>query len=176
MSPNEVITVLISGTVAAAGVSAVVTTWLARAKSCQEERARVRTIYAEAFEAVAAYREMPYAIRRRRPDDEAGERNRLSEEMRAIQRRLSYYRAWIRAESDTVGHAYQALLDQLRTTAGQAAHQAWADPPGQSDNQMNIPRSRIDLTPIDALEDTYIVAARRDIQSRGPWSSLFRRR
>ena len=169
MTTATLIAALLSGTVIAAVISAVVNTWIARKKSLEEDRARVRTTYAEAFEAVAAYRELPYAIRRRRADDESGERHRLSEEARVIQRRLSYFRAWTRAESATVGAAYQALLDQLRNVAGAAARQAWTEPPVQKDHQMNMPFTKIDLRPIDPFEDHYIAAVTCDLQRRNSW-------
>ncbi|WP_297083120.1 hypothetical protein [uncultured Demequina sp.] len=55
-------TALVSGSVVAAAIGAIVNTWLARRKSREEQAARVRVMLAEAFEAVAAYKEFPYAI------------------------------------------------------------------------------------------------------------------
>ena len=54
---------LISGSVISAVVGAFVTTLLARRKSREEQVARVRVMLAEAFQAVAEYKEFPYAIR-----------------------------------------------------------------------------------------------------------------
>lgn len=172
MTEATLIAGLLSGAVIAAFITATVNTWIARKKALEEDRARVRTVYAEAMEAVAAYRELPYVIRRRRPDDEPGERHRISEEARAIQVRLSYYRAWIRAESPEVGDAYQRLLDQLRAVAGAAAREAWAELPAQGDAEMNIPRSVIDLSPIDEAEEHYIAVAAWDLQHRRTWRAV----
>lgn len=70
MTVATLITAILSGTflaaIVTASTSAIVTTRIARQKSREEERSRVRTIYAEAFQVVAAYKELPYAIRRRR--------------------------------------------------------------------------------------------------------------
>lgn len=169
MTTAALIAALLSGTVIAAFLTAAINTWIARKKSLEEDRARVRAVYAEALEAVAAYRELPYVIRRRRANDEAGERHRISEEGRAIQIRLSYYRAWIRAESPEVGHAYQSLLDRLRTVAGAAARTAWTEPPAQTDTGMNISSSIIDLSPVNDLEEHYIAVAAWDLQHRRTW-------
>ncbi len=119
-SSSLVLAALLSGAVVAALIAAAVNTALARRKSLEEERARVRTVFAEAFEAVSAYKEFPYAIRRRRADAPAEERVRLSEELRKVQTRLTYYLAWTRAESQAVGDAYEALVTELRRLAGGA--------------------------------------------------------
>ena len=54
------------GAVLAALLSACIAVWAARRKSREEERARQRDLFASAFKAYAAYKELPYAIRRRR--------------------------------------------------------------------------------------------------------------
>ena len=91
---SSLTTALLSGAVAAALISAIVTSCIAeltaRRKSREEERSRQRDLFASAFQAYAAYRELPYAVRRRRHDEPAAERVRLSETTREIQSRLSY--------------------------------------------------------------------------------------
>jgi len=96
---SVLVTSLISGTVIAAVLGAVINVWLGRRKSLDEERSQIRAICAEAFQAVADYKEYPYAIRRRNDAEPAAERARLSEGMRAVQGRLSYYTAWVKGES-----------------------------------------------------------------------------
>lgn len=81
---------IISGAFLAAMVAGAINVWMARRRSREEERARIRSTFAAAFEAYTAYKEFPYAIRCRRADDPDGERIRLSEVLRAIQERLSY--------------------------------------------------------------------------------------
>lgn len=155
-------------------IGAIVNSVIARKKFLEEERTRVRATYAEAFEAVAAYKELPYAIRRRRHDQTEAERIRLSEDARQIQQRLSYYRAWTRAESSQVGQAYDALVSQLRATAGAACNQAWADAPVRTDAEMNIPSDKVDLRPITPYEDAYITAVADDLKRRKTWRAALR--
>jgi hypothetical protein len=158
------LTSLLSGAVIAAVIGAIVNTMLARRKSLEEERARVRTVFAEAFEAVAAYKEFPYAIRRRRADEPAQERERLSDELRKIQERLTYYVAWTLAESTTVGNAYGDLVAQLRSVAGGACREAWLAEPARTDSDMNIGADKVDLSSLTNLEKTYTDAVGAHIE------------
>ena len=167
-----IITIIISSTVVAAivsaGTSAIVTTLLALKKAREEERSRVRTVYAEAFEAVAAYKELPYAIRRRRHDEPEAERIRLSEHARKIQERLSYYQAWIRGESEAVSAGYDTLVRQLRSVAGKACHDAWLAPARQTDAEMNMEVGTVDLAELKSYEDAYISAVVADLAKHKP--------
>jgi hypothetical protein len=176
MTAGALITAIVSATFLAAvinaGLSAIVTSVIARKKFLEEERARVRTIYADAFEAVAAYKELSYAIRRRRHDQPEAERIRLSQEARKIQERLSYYRAWTQAESAQVGQAYASLVRQLRVTAGAACHEAWLDSPVGSDADMNIGTDKVDLLAIAPYENAYITAVNTDLRRRRTWKAV----
>jgi hypothetical protein len=162
-------TSILSGTVIAAVIGAIVNAVINRKKFLEEERARARTTYPEAMQAVAAYRELPYAIRRSRRDDPVGERIRLSEMGREIQQRLAYYRAWIQAESSGVGAAYAELVRELRAVAGAACHRAWTEPAIQSDADMNISTDKVDLRSVIPLEEAYTRAVTEDLRSRGRW-------
>lgn len=157
-------------------VGAIVNSVIARKKFLEEERDRVRAAYAEAFEAVAAYKELPYAIRRRRYDQAESERIRLSEDMRKTQQKLSYYRAWTQAESAKVGQAYATLVAHLRAAAGAACNQAWSDGPIRSDPEMNIPMDKVDLRSITAHEDAFIAAVADDLKTRKTWRAALPRR
>lgn len=172
MTVATLITAILSGTflaaIVTAGTSAIVTTRIARQKSREEERSRVRTIYAEAFQVVAAYKELPYAIRRRRHDQPEAERFRLSEEARKLQERLSYYRAWTQGESKTVGQAYLNLVTELRKVAGGACRQAWIDEPVKTDAEMNIGTDLVDLSTLVPLEDAYTAAVDAELARRKP--------
>lgn len=132
---------IISGAFLAAMLAGAVNVWMARRRSREEERARIRNTFAAAFEAYTAYKEFPYAIRRRRLDDPEAERIRLSEALRAVQERLSYYLAWTQAEAVEVGQQYARLIAEARRVAGQAMHDAWNDPPRATDPEMNIPQT-----------------------------------
>ena len=77
---------LLSATILAALIAAAVNIMLARRKSREEERARLRDRFAQAYGAYAEYCEFAYAIRRRRHDDPSAERVRISEELRKSRR------------------------------------------------------------------------------------------
>lgn len=165
---------LLTGAVIAAVIGAVVNTALARRKSLEEERARVRGVFAEAFEAVAAYKEFPYAIRRRRHDEPAAERVRLAEAMSEVQAKLSYYLAWSKAESPEVGHAYAELVTELRKVAGKACHDAWLAPAATADADMNIPPAVVDLGGLRSFEDAYVAASAKHLDNFLKVRSLLR--
>jgi hypothetical protein len=169
---SSVTTALLSGAVIAAIITAMVTAcvavWAARRRSREEERARQRDLYASAFQAYAAYKEMPYAIRRRH-DLPADERLRLSEITREIQERLSYFVAWTAAESVAVGDAYAALVNELRKIAGGAMRDAWLTAPITDDAAMNIAPTIIDLSSLTSLEKAYAAAVREHLTAIAPW-------
>jgi gas vesicle protein len=159
------ISVFLTGAVIAAVVGAVVNVALARRKSIEEERARVRTTFAEAFQTVAEYKEFPYAIRRRRHDQPEAERVRLSEALREVQTKLSYYLMWTKAESDEVGQAYETLVRELRKSAGKACREAWLAPPAREDKDMNFGRPGvIDLSGLKPYEEAFISASTRHLK------------
>jgi hypothetical protein len=162
---------VLSGAFLAALITATINIWLARRKSHEEERNRLRAAFAEAFAAYSAYKELPYAIRRRRADQPAEERIRLSETLREIQSRLAYHQAWTLLESPAVGAAYQNLVDRLRATAGTAMHQAWTAPPLDNDAGMNIPPSVIDLRSLHEHETAYLKAVAAHLKDLKPWWS-----
>jgi hypothetical protein len=162
---------LVSGAFLAALITASINIWLARRKSHEEERNRLRAAFAEAFATYSAYKELPYAIRRRRADQPAEERIRLSETLREIQSRLAYHQAWTLLESPAVGATYQDLVDRLRATAGLAMNQAWTAPPLDNDAGMNIPPSVIDLRSLREHETAYLKAVAAHLTDLKPWWS-----
>ena len=160
--------VLVAAIVTATG-TAWLAIWTARRRSREDERARQRTLFAEAYQVCSAFKEMPYAIRRRRGDDLPGERIRLSEMIREVQGKLSYYEAWIGAESATVGEVYARLVAELRMVAGSAMSEAWKAPPITTDAEMNIPSTLIDLAPLGPLEEEFTQAVRAHLGRLAPW-------
>jgi hypothetical protein len=163
----------IAGIILTSGVVAAFVTfsqnrWLENRRAQEAERSRLRQSFAEAFAAYADYKEFPYAIRRRRIDQEAEERARLSAELNTIQSRLSYYRAWTQFESPAVGTAYANLLAEMRKVAGRAMHDAWGDAPSQNDVEMNIPLEKVDLRTLKTEEDKYIAAVATRLDALTP--------
>jgi len=163
------VTAILSGAFLAALITATINLWLARRRSREDERNRLRNSFAEAFAAYSAYKEFPYAIRRRRADVPAQERIRLSEALREIQANLAYHLAWTAAESESVGQAYTKLVQQVRRTAGTAMHEAWKAKPTESDDTMNIPSSVIDLSSLTPHEAAYMDAVRTHLTGLAPW-------
>lgn len=155
--PEPVVVVLISTGVAA--IVSLLTLWVAGQR---EARQRRRRSYAEALAAGVAYREFPYAIRRRRDDVPGDERVRLSEALREVQRELAFHQAWIKLEgsSGTV-QAFERLVAETRKIAGTYMHDAWNGPPATTDADMNI--MGIDYSSIKPLETGYLAEVRKDL-------------
>jgi hypothetical protein len=142
---------------------------LARRKSREEERARQRTAFAEALQAVAAYKEMPYAIRRRNAGERGAERVRLSEAVREIQAELLFHQTWIRGESTTVADTYDALVAAARRVAGGAMRDAWNADPITTDAEMNIGPELVDLSELRPLEQAFTAATVQHLARLTPW-------
>jgi hypothetical protein len=172
-SSDLVFSAVISSAVIAALLTAAFNSALARRKSLEEERARLRSAFAEAFEVVVRYKEMPYAIRRRRRDEPGAERVRLSEEMRNIQTKLSYYQVWIAGESAVVGEAYANLVGELRRVAGKACHGAWKADAVWDDKEMNIGSDVVDLSALPAFERAFIGAVQQHLDDFLKFHRLF---
>ncbi len=101
-----------------AALAAAVAAFLHLFKSRADERGRARVLFAEAYEWYAAYKEMPYAIRRRWVDDPAAERIRLSETVREIQARLGHFKTWTALENVHVGAAYATCSESSAGSPG----------------------------------------------------------
>lgn len=156
----------------AAALTGLVAVVLAWAKARSEARARSRLLFAEAYQWYAAYKEFPYAVRRRRttPRESAAadERIRLSEAMREVQAKLDYFRVWTALEDPAAGAAYATLLKQCRIVAGASIREAWREPGTRRDADMNIPPPRVDLSALQPYEDAYQTAV-RDALGRWWW-------
>ena len=131
-----------------------------------------RETRSRAIEAVVAYQEMPYAIRRRRHEAEhrSAERVRLTETFTAIQAELASCEALMRADPDArVRDGYANLVARLRTCAGEQASLAWASTPIKRDENMGMPEVFQALAPVreaqHAFEDVVAQA------NRGRWDA-----
>jgi hypothetical protein len=155
--PEPVVVVLISTGVAA--VVSLLTLWVSGQR---EARQRRRRSYAEALAVGVAYREFPYAIRRRRDDVAGEERVRLSEALREIQRDLAFHEAWTKLEgSRGTIQAFDRLVAETRKIAGTYMHGAWNGSPAKTDADMNI--TDIDYSSIKPLETGYLAEVRKDL-------------
>jgi len=155
-----------------AGVAAVVsllTLWVAGLRA---ERTRRRELYADALAATMAYREFPYAIRRRRYEEEhrSAERVRISEALRDVQRDLSQYTALMRIErADGVVKAYRVLVTKTREVAGGYMKDAWEAEPIETDTEMNM-KVALDYCTLESHVQAYLDAVKDDL----PWWKVWR--
>jgi hypothetical protein len=130
-------------------------------------RERLRELYAGGWAAVQAYKEMAFAIRRRNVEDRPGERVRLSEEMREIQKDISYYEALIgRERSGRVAGHYRGLVAKTREIAGGIIRRSWNEEPITSDSQMHSPEIAAELGALKPFEDGYLNAVADDLGIR----------
>lgn len=155
-----------------AGVAAVIgllTLWVAGVRA---DRARRRELYAEALVATMAYREFPYAIRRRRKeeDERSAERVRISEALREVQHDLSQHQALMRIErAAQIATAYQTLVGKTREIAGRYMKDAWQEEPVQTDADMNM-GVPLDYSVLDRYVQNYLDAVKKDL----PWWKVWR--
>lgn len=155
-------------TIVAALVSAAISLCTFWASGVRKEQGRRRALYADAFAALVAYREFAYVIRRRRApipghEEIAGdERVRISEALRAVQKELAYFNAWVKSESDAdVPDRYEALVAQTRRIAGGHMRTAWNAEPLGDDTGMNI--ADIDFASLAEYEAAYLDAVQRSL-------------
>jgi hypothetical protein len=64
---------------------------------------RQRQVFGDAFEAVMYYREYPFIVRRRNPNEPEKERQRLSGELSRVQARMNSYKARLLVEDPEIG-------------------------------------------------------------------------
>lgn len=81
---------------------------------------RQRQVFADAFAAVMEYREFPFVIRRRNPDEPAKERQRISTDLSEVQVKLKAFQGSLRVEAPQVGERYAELVETTRRVVGPA--------------------------------------------------------
>lgn len=150
---------------AVTSIGGVLTWWV---NGIRSERARLQTLYADAYAAVVSYQEFPFMIRRRRaplPGQEQianDERIRIADALQAVQEKLSNYTAQIRAESTEVSATYDALVHKTRLIAGGYMREAWKAPPLDNDAGMNI--SGIDYHELEQPQIDYLDAMKDNLR------------
>ena len=166
----------VSGLLLSASIIAALITWtinltLARRRSREEERARVRNTFAEAFKAYSEYREFPNAIARRDAARSPDERQRLFEALRQLDARLAFYRTWALLEAPAVGAVYEALLDEARAITDKAMRAAWAQPVDGDDVDQSLDPRLLDPTALTSSEDAFRDAVAAHLRKLAPrWS------
>jgi hypothetical protein len=162
---------LLSTSIVAALITGTINLTLARRRSRDEERARVRTTFAEAFKAYSEYREFPNAIVRRDTDRAAEERQRLFEGLRQLDARLSFYRTWALLEAPEVGAAYEALLREADLLVDKAMRVAWSQPLDAEDVDRNLEPGLLDPAALGTYEQGFRDAVAAHLRRLSPhWS------
>ena len=110
---------------------------------------------------------MAFAIRRRNIDDRAGERVRLSEAMREIQKDISFHEALIgRERSGRAATEYRNLVVKTREIAGGIIRRSWNEEPITGDSDMHSPEIATDLAAPKPFEDGYMDAVADEVAGR----------
>jgi len=125
-----VLTAVLGSSLAAGLITTVLTGARASAATRREH-------YAAAVEAIVAWAEYPYRVRRRTDDDPAT-LSRLAELGHDIQERLAGNLAWVAAESSAVAGEFDAVIKAARSRIGESITQAWQANPVKSADGMNV--------------------------------------
>lgn len=128
---------------------------------------RQRRVFGDAFEAVMEYREYPFIVRRRNPDEAEKERQRLSGELSRVQARMNAYQARLLVEDPEIGKLYKKLVKQTRLHAGAHIKAAWDNPPVSADEEMHTPK--YDYSALDAHDDAYLRAVADHLSWKPDW-------
>jgi hypothetical protein len=123
---------LLAAVVAAA--AALVGYWLTYVSKRSDSKAET---YAKALAAVEAYKQLPYRICRR-AESTPDVRGSMGKVIGDVQQDLAFYRLFLRLDSETVGLAFDALVDKVYASGGEFRAKAWRTPPAPEDKDMNI--------------------------------------
>jgi hypothetical protein len=128
--PLAIATISLLSVIAGAAVTSVLGRWA-------EATNRRRQAYASAVEALVAWTEYPYRIRRRTSDSRE-ELSRLANIGHDLQERLRCHQTWVSAESRRVGAQYRDALAHVSAHVGPACVDAWNTAPIQTAADMNL--------------------------------------
>jgi hypothetical protein len=117
---------------------------------------RQRQLFGDAFAAVMAYREYPFIIRRRNPDEVTKERQRISADLSDLQAKLNGFKGMLRVEDPYVGERYVELVDATRRVAGALIKEAWNTDPVGEDHLVHNPSW--DFSELDKYDEAYLRA------------------
>jgi hypothetical protein len=107
----------------AAAVSIVVAVLGALAAFFAARRQQRRTTYSEAVRAATAWKELLYRVRRR----QEGQAPAIIELFHQAQDDLSYYEAWVGAESKYMARSYRSLIKAVKDQTEAPIRAAWQD-------------------------------------------------
>lgn len=110
---------------ATAVITAVVTMFVARANAAANLR---RDRYAQAVQALVAWVELPYRVRRR-TDDSPETLSALASLGHDLQERLACHQAWIGTEHPALARTYEQTLSIINRAVAPAVNDAWNSPP-----------------------------------------------
>lgn len=123
------------------------------------KRQQRRATYSEAVRAATAWKELLYRVRRR----QKGQAPTIIELFHQAQDNLSYYEAWVGAESQYMARSYARLVKAVKQSTETLIREAWKDA---------IRRVPGDARPSDAhpdLDDA-VKAFLQDVRSHlSPW-------
>lgn len=111
-------------------VTTVLTGWRASAAARRDR-------YAAAVEAVVAWAEYPYRVRRRVNDDPET-LAKLADLGHDLQECLARNRAWVAAESTAVAYEFDVVIEEARRRVGDSIMQAWKASPVSTAAEMIV--------------------------------------
>jgi hypothetical protein len=117
---------------------------------------RQRQIFGDAFAAVMAYREYPFIVCRRNPDEASKERQRISTDLSDLQAKLNGFKGTLRVEDPYVGERYVELVDATRRVAGAFIKEAWNADAVREDLLIHNPSW--DFSELDRYDEAYLRA------------------
>jgi len=117
---------------------------------------RQRQVFADAMDAVMTYREYPFIVFRRNPDEPAKERQRISADLSELQAKLNGLKGRLKVEDRYVGDKFEELLAATRRIAGPMITEAWNRDPAPSDGSIHNPGW--DFSELDGCDEAYLRA------------------
>lgn len=142
----------------AAAISLATLWWNSR----QARLDRQRQLFAEAFAAVAEYREFPFIVRRR--DSTGADRSAIHRDLSTVQASLHRYEATLRVEAPIIAAVYSKLVLETRQVAGTEISKAWDLPAPKDDRGMHV--RDVDLSSLEPFETAYLEAVSRHLSLR----------
>jgi hypothetical protein len=117
---------------------------------------RQRRVFDDAFAAVMEYREYPFIVRRRNPDEASKERQRISTALSDLQAKLNGFKGMLKVEDPYVGERYTEMVEATRRVAGAFIKEAWNTDPVGEDSLVHNPSW--DFSQLDAYDAAYLRA------------------